>query len=78
MPPAERLDFLLGQFDVVIWIQDSLDQAQPSCMPDCSLLGARWHVKSRHKAGEVTLQNLWYPNEWLFRREWLVMRTNPQ
>lgn len=78
MPPAERLDFLLGQFDAVVWIQDSLDQAQPICMPDCSLLGARWHVKSRHKAGEVTLQNLWYPNEWLFRREWLVMRTNPQ
>ncbi len=78
MPPAERLDFLLEQFDAVVWIQDSLDQAQPSCMPDCNLLGARWHVKSRHKAGEVTLQNLWYPNEWLFRREWLVMRSNPQ
>nr|WP_315490415.1 phospholipid carrier-dependent glycosyltransferase [uncultured Rhodoferax sp.] len=78
MPPDERLDFLLGQFDAVVWIQDSLDQAQPSCMPDCSLLGTRWHVKSRHKAGEVTLQNLWYPNEWLFRREWVVIRTTPQ
>ena len=75
MPPIERLDFLLDQFDAVVWIQDSLDQPQPSCMPRCTLLGARWHVKSRHKAGEVTLQNLWYPQEWLFRREWLVTRS---
>ena len=72
LPPAERLDFLLTQFDAVVWIQDSLDQQGPSCLPRCTLLGARWHVKSRHKAGEVTLKNLWHPNEWLFRREWLV------
>ena len=77
MPPAERLDFLLDQFDAVVWLQDSLDQPQPSCLPRCTLLGMRWHVKSRHKAGEVTLQNLWHPNEWLFRREWLVARATP-
>ena len=75
MPPIDRLDFLLDQFDAVIWVQDSLDQTQPSCMPRCTLLGTRWHVKSRHKVGEVTLQNLWYPQEWLFRREWLVTRS---
>jgi hypothetical protein len=75
MPPAERLDFLLDQFDAVVWIQDSLDQQVPSCLPRCTLLGTRWHVKSRHKAGEVTLQNLWHPNEWLFRREWLLAKT---
>ena len=74
--PAERLDFLLDQFDAVVWLQDSLDQQGPSCLPRCTLLGTRWHVKSRHKAGEVTLQNLWYPNEWLFRREWLVARSS--
>ena len=28
--------------------------------------------KLHTKAGEVTLANLWYPQEWLFRREWLV------
>ena len=77
MPPVDRLEFLLAQFDAVVWIQDRLDQTQPSCMPACTLLGARWHVKSRHKAGEVTLQNLWHPNEWLFRREWLVTRSPP-
>jgi len=30
-------------------------------------------VKSRHKSGEVTLDNLWYPQEWLFSREWLLV-----
>ena len=74
LPPTERLDFLLDQFDAVVWIQESLNQPQPSCIPRCTLLGSRWHVKSRHKAGEVTLQNLWYPQEWLFRREWLVTK----
>jgi 4-amino-4-deoxy-L-arabinose transferase-like glycosyltransferase len=75
LPPAERLGFLLEQFDAVVWLQDSLDQPQPSCLPNCSLLGSRWHVKSRHKDGEVTLDNLWYPQQWLFRREWLVAKT---
>ncbi len=74
LPPAERLRFLLDQFDAVVWLQDSLDQPQPSCLPGCTLLGSRWHVKSRHKDGEVALDNLWYPQQWLFRREWLVAK----
>jgi 4-amino-4-deoxy-L-arabinose transferase-like glycosyltransferase len=74
MAPLERLPYLLGQFDAVVWLQDNLDQPQPSCLPQCRWLGTRWHVKSRHKAGEVTLTNLWYPQEWLFRREWLVAK----
>lgn len=77
LPPAERLEFLLAQFDAVVWLQDSLDQPEPSCVPRCTVLGARWHIKSRHKSGEVTLANLWYPQEWLFRREWLVTKTAP-
>jgi len=74
LPPVERLAYLLDQFDAVVWLQDSLDQPAPSCLPRCTLLGSRWHVKSRHKDGEVTLQNLWQPQEWLFRREWLVAK----
>jgi hypothetical protein len=74
LPPAERLAFLLDQFDAVVWLQDSLDQSEPSCLPGCTLLGTRWHVKSRHKEGEVTFANLWQPRQWLFRREWLVAR----
>lgn len=72
MPPTERLAYLLTQFGAVVWIQENLDQPQPSCLPQCQWLGTRWHVKSRHKSGEVTLDNVWYPQEWLFRREWLV------
>lgn len=77
MPPAERLPYLLSQFDAVVWLQTSLDQTQPSCLPQCQWLGTRWHVKSRHKDGEVTLANVWYPQEWLFRHEWLVANPLP-
>ena len=72
LPADERLAYLLGQFDAVVWLQDDLSQTEPSCVPQCRLLGTRWHVKSRHKTGEVTLGNLWQPQEWLFRHEWLV------
>jgi 4-amino-4-deoxy-L-arabinose transferase-like glycosyltransferase len=75
MPPTERLAYLLDQFDAVVWLQGDLSQTEPSCVPQCKLLGKRWHVKSRHKAGEVTLGNLWQPQEWLFRHEWLVKNT---
>jgi 4-amino-4-deoxy-L-arabinose transferase-like glycosyltransferase len=78
LPAVERLSYLLGQFDAVVWLQDDLSQPEPSCMPQCQLLGARWHVKSRHKAGEVSLGNLWQPQEWLFRHEWLVKNTTNQ
>lgn len=72
LPPAARLDYLLKTFDAVVWLQDDLTQTAPSCLPHCKLLGSRWHVKSRHKSGEITLNNLWYPDQWLFRREWLL------
>jgi 4-amino-4-deoxy-L-arabinose transferase-like glycosyltransferase len=78
LPAVERLSYLLGQFDAVVWLQDDLSQPEPSCMPQCKLLGARWHVKSRHKTGEVSLGNLWQPQEWLFRHEWLVKNTTNQ
>lgn len=74
MPPKERLARLLGEFDAVIWLQEDLN-APPSCLPDCTLLAQRWHVKSRHKDGEVTLDNLWQVQDWLFRREWLLSAT---
>jgi hypothetical protein len=74
MPGPERLQRLLNEFDAVVWLQDDEDQEQPTCMPGCKLLAQRWHVKSRHKAGEITLDNLWYPQEWLFSREWLLIK----
>jgi 4-amino-4-deoxy-L-arabinose transferase-like glycosyltransferase len=76
LPPAERLSYLLNNFDAVVWLQDGLNEEQPSCVPHCTLLGQRWHIKSRHREGEITWANLWYPQEWLFRREWLVTPTH--
>ena len=72
MPPDQRLQRLLNEFDAVVWLQDTPAELQPSCAPQCQVLGQRWHVKSRHKSGEITRENLWYPQQWLFRREWLV------
>ncbi len=73
LPPAERLNRLLNEFDAVVWIQDEVQDSAPSCVPSCKVLAQRWHVKSRHKSGEVNFGNLWHPQEWLFRREWLVV-----
>ena len=73
MPAAQRLSTLLKEFDAVVWVQASLDQTEPSCAPECKVLAQRWHVKSRHQSGEITLNNLWYPQQWLFRREWLIV-----
>lgn len=70
----ERLSYLLDVFDAVVWLQDTPEEAGPSCLPQCTVLGSRWHVKSRHKSGEITLENLWHPEQWLFRKEWLVSR----
>ena len=72
LPHPERLNFLLSEFDAVVWLQDELEETAPSCTPHCKVLGWRWHVKSRHKSGEITLQNLWHPDQWLFRKEWLI------
>jgi hypothetical protein len=74
MPGPQRLQRLLNEFDAVVWLQDDEDEAEPTCMPGCKLLAQRWHVKSRHKAGEITLDNIWYPQEWLFSREWLLVK----
>jgi len=72
MPDAPRLALLLESFDAVVWLDDNSQSTMPLCTPRCTVLGFRWHVKSRHKSGEVTLANLWYPQQWLFGREWLL------
>jgi hypothetical protein len=76
MASAPRLQRLLSEFDAVVWWQED-DQEQPSCLPNCRVVAQRWHVKSRHKSGEITLDNLWYPQDWLFSREWLLAKTAP-
>jgi hypothetical protein len=72
MPPAERLVFLLENHDAVVWLAEDAQKIEAICAAQCTVLGQRWHVKSRHREGEITWSNLWYPAQWLFGREWLV------
>jgi 4-amino-4-deoxy-L-arabinose transferase-like glycosyltransferase len=71
---AEKLQQLLDTHDAVVWLQTRDEVFQPLCAPGCILLGSRWEVRGRHQSGEISLTNLWYPQQWLFRREWLVTR----
>lgn len=72
--PAQVLEQLLATHDGVIWIQSSTAENAPLCLPHCTVLGERWLLKSRHLPGEITTGNLWYPQQWLFKREWLLTR----
>jgi 4-amino-4-deoxy-L-arabinose transferase-like glycosyltransferase len=65
---------LLDSHDAVVWLQSKPTELQPPCLPGCTVLGSRWEVKGRHQSGEITLTNVWYPQQWLFRPEWLVSR----
>ena len=71
---AQVLQTLLASHDAVVWAPSNTQEAQPSCEPDCEVLGQRWVLKSRHLPGEVRLDNLWHPEQWLFQREWLLRR----
>jgi 4-amino-4-deoxy-L-arabinose transferase-like glycosyltransferase len=74
---AAELQRLLDSHDAAVWLQTRAESSQPLCAPRCAVLGERWEVKGRHQSGEITLVNLWYPEQWLFRREWLVSRAAP-
>ena len=71
---TQELARLLETHDAVVWLQSKPTELQPPCLPDCTVLGTRWEVKGRHQSGEITLANVWYPQRWLFRSEWLVRR----
>ena len=72
LPDVQRLPFLLTQADAVVWQDPDVARTAPVCVPTCEVLSGRWYVKSRHRAGEVTLSNLWQPQQWLLGREWLI------
>ncbi|MEO8118609.1 MAG: phospholipid carrier-dependent glycosyltransferase [Rhodoferax sp.] len=74
---AGELNRLLASHDAVIWLQSAPAELAPPCVPGCTVLGTRWEVKGRHQSGEINLANLWYPQTWLFRREWLVTSGAP-
>lgn len=68
-----ELQRLLAEHDAVIWLQADPTELAPPCAPACHVLGWRWEVKGRHQSGEIHLGNLWQPQQWLFRREWLIV-----
>jgi len=72
MTPTQHLDSLLAKHEAVVWAQGEPTEAAPPCAPGCRVLGQRWLLKSRYLSGEVRLDNLWQPQEWLFKREWLI------
>lgn len=72
---AEELTQLLATHEAVVWIPSASAPATPPCLPGCRVLGERWLLTSRHLPGEVRLDNLWYPQHWLYRREWLLARS---
>ena len=74
---AQTLQHLLTTHDAVVWLQTRAETTQPLCLPGCTVLAERWEVKGRHQSGEITLANVWHPQQWLFRREWLVRRSTP-
>jgi len=71
---ALLLGQLLTRYAAVVWVQDRLHQTQPPCLPGCKILGERWILRSRYLGGEITAENVWHPDQWLFRREWLLTR----
>jgi len=71
---AQTLQRLLDSHDAVVCLQTRAEPVQPLCLPACQVLGQRWEVKGRHQSGEITLSNVWQPQQWLFRREWLLAR----
>jgi 4-amino-4-deoxy-L-arabinose transferase-like glycosyltransferase len=69
---ATPLDAVLPKFDAVMWV----GAEPPACAAQktCALIASRWDVRTRHTSGEITLRNVLRPQEWLFRREWMVSR----
>ena len=74
---ADTLQARLEQFDAVVWLPAVESDSAPPCLPRCRVLGQRWELKGRHASGEITLTNLWQPEHWLLRREWLLARARP-
>ena len=71
---TQTLNELLQRHDAVVWVQVDANQTTAPCLPNCNVIATRWVVKERHRSGEITAANLWYPHAWLFNREWLLAR----
>ncbi|MEY2952612.1 MAG: hypothetical protein RLZZ401_699 [Pseudomonadota bacterium] len=74
---ASQLPGLLQQHAMVVW-QTPDASTRPACSltqpASCQVLATRWDLKTRHAPGEIRLDNLFDPAQWLLRREWLLTR----
>lgn len=83
-PQAPQLPELLQTHDAVVWQQTGGQNtpacAQPQSAPPqpttCRILSVRWDIKTRHQPGEIHVGNMLYPEQWLLRREWVLVRSN--
>lgn len=75
---AAELTTLLTHHAAVVW-QSQGEAKAPACLltqpATCHLLAERWDIKSRHQAGEIRLDNLLDPAQWLLRREWVLAKS---
>ena len=46
----------------------------PGAPAGCRIAAQRWDIRTRHQPGEIRLDNLAYPAQWLLRREWLLVK----
>jgi hypothetical protein len=69
---SAALDTVLPQFDAVMWV--GVTPPECAAQKTCTVIASRWDVRTRHTSGEITLGNILRPQEWLFRREWMLSR----
>lgn len=81
---AAQLPELLQTHDAVVWQQTggksiptcAEPQSAPPQSATCRILSVRWDIKTRHQPGEIHVGNMLYPEQWLLRREWILVRSN--
>jgi hypothetical protein len=81
---SDQLPELLQTYDAVVW-QQTGGQSVPACAQPpstplqpatCRIIATRWDIKTRHQPGEIHVGNMLYPEQWLLRREWVLVRAN--
>ena len=81
-PESAQLPELLQTHDAVVWQQTGTTDSTglPACAQTqpavCRVLATRWDIKTRHQPGEITASNMLYPEQWLLRLEWVLVRVN--
>jgi len=72
-PAAARLPELLSSADAVVWAL-AVDAPQPCAGGQCKQIDCRWDIQGRQAGHALGMASLWYPQQWLLRRECLLGR----